>query len=158
MTHNAPAPSGGGKGGLKTVMGTIVLLIVVLFAISKCNGAEQKAGETLAREGVRPPAQTAPRAEAPAQVSAPDPCSGHSRTVTAPSGTERSPWVSIPQGYCTAQSSEGRNITYGVECLGRGGRVFTDGVCVGEAVAERYYSLSSTNVQVRTTFVHNPPN
>lgn len=132
--------------------------IMIIIVVAGLNDAEQKAGETLARESVRPPAQTAPRTETPAETPASDPCSRHSKTVTAPTGTERSPWVSIPQGYCTAQSSEGRNITYGVECLGRGGRVFADGVCVGEAVAERYYSLGNTNVQVRTTFVHNPPN
>lgn len=159
MAHNAPAPSGGGKGGLKTVMGTIVLLIVVLFAISKFNGAEQKAGETLAREGVRPPAQTAPRTETPAETPASDPCAANPAvTVTArPAGTTPE-WVSIPMGHCEAvPQTPGIGVSYIRVCLNVRRETDTTGVCPDGAYAVGYQSTSSASVQVTTRFRHNPP-
>lgn len=157
MTTHAPAPSGGGKGGLKTVMGTIVLLIIVLFAISKCGGGK---GNGTASTPQGPAAvQTGP-AQQPAQAApvATDPCSTQApRTVTAPTGTARSPWVSLPTGSCLAQSSAGRYVTYGVECLGTDGNTYADGVCKGYAAAERYYSKGASPVEVTMTAVYRPP-
>lgn len=154
MAHSAPTPSGGGKGGLKTVMGTIVLLILVLFAISKCNGAEQKAGETLAREGVRPQAQTTPT-----PVPSSDPCAGNPAvTVTArPAGTTPE-WVSIPMGHCEAvPQTPGIGIAYTRVCLNTNRETDTTGVCPNGAYAVGYQSTSSASVQVTTRFRYNPP-
>lgn len=157
MATHAPAPSGGGKGGLKTVMGTIVLLIIVLFAISKCGGgkgngtANTPQGPAAVQTGpVQQPAQAAPVAT--------DPCAGNPAvTVTArPAGTTPE-WVSIPMGHCEAvPQTPGMGISYTRVCLNTKRETDTTGLCPDGAYAVGYQSTSSRTIQVTTRFRYNP--
>lgn len=156
MATHAPAPSGGGKGGLKTVMSTIIFLIVILFAISKCDGEDNKTV-------TGPQSSAAVQTGLPAQPAQPargasDPCAGNPAvTVTAkPAGTAPE-WVPIPMGHCEAvPQTPGMGITYTRVCLNTKRETDTTGTCPDGAYGVGYQSTSSRTVDVTTRFRYNP--